>query len=62
MSNKAVFLDRNGTLIEDSGYINHPDQVKLLNGFVEVLIKLQEMEYKLIVVSNQSTVACGIVT
>ncbi len=32
MSNKAIFLDRDDTLIEDPGYINHPDQVKLLDG------------------------------
>jgi len=62
MSNKAVFLDRDNTLIEDPGYINHPDQVKLLEGVAEALIELKAMGYKLIVVSNQSAVARGIVT
>ena len=62
MSNKAIFLDRDDTLIEDPGYINHPDQVKLLKGTAESLIKLKSMGYKLIVVSNQSGVARGIVT
>jgi len=61
MSNKAIFLDRDGTLIEDPGYINHPDQVKLLNGVPEALIELKGMGYKLIVASNQSGVARGIV-
>ncbi len=62
MSNKAIFLDRDDTLIEDPGYINHPDQVKLIEGAAEALIKLKSMGYKLVVVSNQSGVARGIVT
>jgi len=62
MSNKAVFLDRDDTLIEDPGYINHPDQVKLLDGVTEALIELKALGYKLVVVSNQSAVARGIVT
>jgi D,D-heptose 1,7-bisphosphate phosphatase len=62
MSNKAIFLDRDGTLIEDPGYINHPDQVKLLDGVAEALIELRAMGYLLIVVTNQSVVARGIVS
>ncbi len=62
MPNKAIFLDRDDTLIEDPGYINHPDQVKLLDGVAEALIELKRLGYKLIVVSNQSAVAHGIVT
>ncbi len=62
MSNIAVFLDRDNTLIEDPGYINYPDQVKLLDGVPEVLIELKAIDYKLIVVSNQSAVARGIIT
>ena len=62
MSNKAIFLDCDNTLIEDAGQINHPDQVKLLGGAAEALIEFDTMGYKLIVVSNQSSVARGIVT
>ncbi len=62
MSDKAIFLDRDGTIIEDPGYINHPDQVKLLGGAAEALNELSAMGYKLIVVTNQSAVARGIVT
>jgi len=62
MSDKAIFLDRDDTLIEDLGYINHPDQVKLLDGVAEAIIELKAMGYKLIVVSNQSGVARGIVS
>ncbi|OHB54074.1 MAG: hypothetical protein A2173_08580, partial [Planctomycetes bacterium RBG_13_44_8b] len=62
MSNKAIFLDRDNTLIEDPGYINHPDQVKLLDGVTEAIIELRDLGYKLVVASNQSAVARGIVT
>ena len=62
MANKAIFFDRDDTLIEDPGYINNPDQVKLLEGVPEVLNELRTMGYKLVVVSNQSGVARGIVT
>jgi len=62
MSNKAIFLDRDNTIIEDPGYINDADQVKLLEGVTEPLSELKAMGYKLVVVSNQSAVARGIVT
>jgi len=62
MSNKAIFLDRDGTLIEDPGYINHPDQVRLLDGSAEALIEFKTLGYKIVVVSNQSGVARGMVS
>jgi len=62
MSEKAIFLDRDDTLIEDPGYINSPEQVKLLDGVAEALIELKALGYKLVVVTNQSAVARGIVT
>ncbi len=62
MANKAIFLDRDDTLIEDPGYINDPDQVKLLDDVPETLNALRAMGYKLVVASNQSAVARGIVT
>jgi len=62
MSEKAIFLDRDDTLIDDPGYINDPEQVKLLDGVPEALIQFKALGYKLIVVTNQSAVAHGIVT
>lgn len=62
MPNKAIFLDRDDTIIEDPGYINDPDQVKLLDGVPKALTDLRDMGYKLIIVSNQSAVARGIIT
>ena len=50
------------TLVEDPGYINDPGQVRLLPGAVEALAGLRKQGFKLIVVSNQSAVARGIIT
>ena len=62
MANAAVFFDRDGTLIEDPGYLNHPDQVKLLDGAAEVVKELKLLDYQTVVVTNQSGVARGIVS
>lgn len=62
MAEKAVFMDRDDTLIEDPGYINHPNQVKLLPGAGWAISQIKKMGYKVIVISNQSAVARGIVT
>ena len=57
----AVFLDRDGTLNEDPGYLDHPDKMKLLPKVGEALGLLKSAGYKLIVVTNQSGVARGLV-
>jgi D,D-heptose 1,7-bisphosphate phosphatase len=62
MSNKAIFLDRDDTLIEDPGYISDPDQVRLLETVPEALNGFRKMGYKLVVVTNQSGIARGILT
>jgi D-glycero-D-manno-heptose 1,7-bisphosphate phosphatase len=62
MSQKAIFLDRDDTIMEDSGYINSPQQVKLIPGAAGALVDLRKMGYKIIVVSNQSGIARGIIT
>jgi len=62
MSNKAIFLDRDDTLIDDPGYLSDPDQVKLLPGVPRALVEFKNMGYKTVVVTNQSAVARGIIT
>ena len=57
----AVFLDRDGTIIEDRGYLNHPDQVTFLPGAIQALLELQP-HFKLFIVTNQRCIADGIVT
>jgi len=55
----AVFLDRDGTLIEDKGFLGVPDGVALLPTVVDALRLLHGNGYALVVVSNQSGVARG---
>lgn len=58
---KAVFLDRDGTLNEDPGYLNDPSQLRLLPEVGEALSVLKEHGFVLVVVSNQSGVARGLI-
>mgnify|MGYP000910596220 FL=1 len=61
-TNKAVFLDRDGTLIVDKKYSFNPDEIKILPGVIEGLRLLQEAGFLLIIISNQSGIARGIFT
>ena len=56
---RAVFLDRDGVLIEDTGYPDDPDRIPLLPGVAEGLARLQAANWRLIVVTNQSGIARG---
>lgn len=56
---QAVFLDKDGTLIEDVPYNVDPQLIKLTSGAIEGLLFLQKAGYKLIVITNQSGVAHG---
>jgi len=55
----AVFVDRDGTINEQMGYINHPSRFVLLPGVAEAIRLLNENHFFVIVVSNQSGVARG---
>jgi D-glycero-D-manno-heptose 1,7-bisphosphate phosphatase len=55
----AVFLDRDGTINEQMGYINHPSRFVLLPGVARAIRLLNENDVLAIVVSNQSGVARG---
>jgi D-glycero-D-manno-heptose 1,7-bisphosphate phosphatase len=59
---KAVFLDRDGTLIEDKDYLCRPEQVVILAGAGAALKRLQMAGFKLFIVSNQSGVGRGYFT
>ena len=59
--NKAVFFDRDNTLIVDHVYLNDPDQITYLPGAVDCLRKIYHAGYKIIVVTNQSGVPRGLV-
>jgi D-glycero-D-manno-heptose 1,7-bisphosphate phosphatase len=62
MGKRALFLDRDGTLIVDTGYLRDPNDVVLLPGVAEGLREARALGYELIVVSNQSGIARGIIS
>jgi heptosyltransferase-2 len=57
----VVFLDRDGTLNLDPGYLNHPDAVRLLPGVGPAVARLNAGGFKTVVVSNQSGVGRGLI-
>lgn len=62
MGEKAVFLDRDNTIMEDPGYVSDPGAVRLLPGVELALKSLSQAGYKLVVVTNQSGIARGLLT
>jgi histidinol-phosphate phosphatase family protein len=56
----AVFLDRDGTLVVERGYLSDPDDLELLPGVPEALRSLRSAGLALVVVSNQSGVGRGL--
>jgi D-glycero-D-manno-heptose 1,7-bisphosphate phosphatase len=59
---RAVFLDRDGTLIEDVGYLSDPARVVVVPGAVEALSEMRRKGWLVVVVTNQSGVARGMFT
>jgi len=59
---KAVFLDRDGVLDIDVGYIYRPDQVRWVPGAKEAVALLKRLGYQVYVVTNQSGIARGYYT
>ncbi|MBR4355207.1 MAG: HAD family hydrolase [Elusimicrobiaceae bacterium] len=59
VSNKAVFFDRDGTLIYDYGYLSDPAKVHPYKCAVKALTSLQKAGYHLFIVSNQSGIGRG---
>lgn len=59
---RALFLDRDGVLNVDSGYIGDPDRLEIIPGIVSVLRHAMRLDYALVVVTNQSGIARGYFT
>ncbi|HEX6573322.1 MAG TPA: HAD-IIIA family hydrolase, partial [Gemmatimonadaceae bacterium] len=58
----AVFLDRDGTVIEDVHYLSKPEQLKLIPGAAEAIARINAQLIPVIIVTNQSGIARGIFT
>ncbi len=59
LEEKAIFVDRDGTLIKEKNFLRNPDEVEPEEDSIEALKIAKEVGYKIIVVSNQSGVARG---
>jgi len=57
---RAVFLDRDGTICEEMGYVNHVDRLQVFPYAAAAIRRLNEAQIPVIVVTNQSGVARGI--
>ncbi|GAC1459427.1 MAG: HAD family hydrolase [Ktedonobacteraceae bacterium] len=63
MSSRALFLDRDGTLVHASHYPSRPEQLRLYAGIGPALQRLQQQhDFRLIVITNQSGIARGYFT
>lgn len=56
----AVFLDRDGTIMEDAHHIKSPDQVRLIPGAAAAVKRINDAKVPAIVITNQSGIARGI--
>jgi D-glycero-D-manno-heptose 1,7-bisphosphate phosphatase len=61
MQTRAVFLDRDGTLIEEAGYVNHLSMVKLFPYTIDAVRQLNLAGFKVVVLTNQAGISRGIV-
>jgi len=57
---KYLFLDRDGTIIEDKGYVHKIKDLKFLTGAIAGLKKFRNIGYKFIIVTNQAGIARGL--
>lgn len=62
MKDRAVFLDRDGTLVHARHYPSRPEHLVLYDGIADGLLKLQAAGFRLVVVTNQSGIARGYFT
>ena len=59
MSNRVIFLDRDGVINIDTDYLHKPEDFIFLDGVFESCIYLQNLGFKIIIITNQSGIARG---
>ncbi len=59
MKRPAVFIDRDGTISEEVGYVNHPSRYKVFPFAAEAVRRLNEAGWRAVLVTNQAGVARG---
>lgn len=59
---RAAFVDRDGVINEDRGFVSEPEEFVFISGAVDALRRLQGAGYRLVVITNQSGLARGLYT
>lgn len=60
MTTAAIFLDRDGVINQDTGYVSHSDDFIFIDGVIDAMKQLKQKGYQLVVVTNQSGIARGL--
>ena len=60
MSSPALFLDRDGVIVEEKGYIVNFRDIKLIKGSANLIKKANKIGLKVFIVTNQSAIARGL--
>jgi D-glycero-D-manno-heptose 1,7-bisphosphate phosphatase len=61
-SKAAVFVDRDGTLVREVGHLHRREQLEILPGVADAICFLRERGFKVVMVTNQSAVARGLLS
>ncbi|MEO1942205.1 MAG: HAD family hydrolase [Campylobacterales bacterium] len=59
---RGLFLDRDGVIVYDTGYLHRREDVVFINGIFEVLARAQQMGFQIFIVTNQSGIGRGYYT
>ena len=60
--NKAIFLDRDGTIIRHVDFLNKASQIRLLRGVARAIVSFKKLGFLVIIVTNQPVIARGLIT
>ena len=58
--NKAIFLDRDGVINREDGYVYHIEDFIILDGVIESLTELRDKGYVFVIITNQGGIATGL--